>query len=375
MKKKFIILTVILFSGFVLFISLLAERYFKISTIEVRKETIIKETFRKINIDRKLIQIALNDGYFPFVAPEMYRVDPFFKLVDNLPPLGANPHTYHYSCNEGYGLIKFKSDRFGFRNDDEIWDDINILKNKVLLVGDSFAHGACVEKKDSIAGNINGNVFNVAFGGNDPHIYNSSVNVFTSHVKPETLVVVIYDNDFIDKKKDLFDNIAFDQDYICDNGPCEKILQTSIAAHELLINRKAEKADTQSSFMARLIGYFKFKYLRNRINFIKKRYFSSELNFIIKKLVLNSKAKCEDVNCNLLFVYIPNSETYRPNILAKTNRESLFSFLKDHKIQFIDMNKYFENFNRDDLYAVQGPHLSPKGYKLVADKINKYISK
>ena len=74
-------------------------------------------------------------------------------------------------------------------------------------------------------------------------------------------------------------------------------------------------------------------------------------------------------------MYIPNSETYRPNILAKTNRESLFIFLKDHKIRFIDMNKYFENFNRDDLYAVQGPHLSPKGYKLVADKINKYISK
>ena len=39
------------------------------------------------------------------------------------------------------------------------------------------------------------------------------------------------------------------------------------------------------------------------------------------------------------------------------------------------MNKYFENFNRNDLYAIQGPHLSPKGYKLVADKINKYISK
>ena len=65
----------------------------------------------------------------------------------------------------------------------------------------------------------------------------------------------------------------------------------------------------------------------------------------------------------------------RANILAKTNRESLFSLLKNHKKQFIDMNKYFENFNRDDLYAVQGPHLSPKGYKLVADKINKYISK
>ena len=375
MKQKFIILTVILFSGFVLFVSLLAERYFKLSTIEVREETIKKETFRRQNVDRKLIKIAINDGYFPIVYPEDYRVDSFLKLIDELPPLGANPHTSHYLCNEGYGLVKFKSDRFGFRNDDKIWDNINLLKNKVLLIGDSYAHGCCVKKEDSIAGNINGNVFNVAMGGNDPHIYNSSVNVFTNHVEPETLVVVIYDNDFrLNKKKDLFDNIVSKQGYICGDEPCKKIVQTSIAAQELLISLQ-KNIGKRGSFMTRLIGYFRFEYLGKRINFIKKRYFSNDLTLILQKLALNSKKKCESANCNLFFVYIPNSETYRPNILAKSNRESLFNFLKDNKIQYIDMNKYFENFNRDDLYAVQGSHLSPKGYKLVAKKINEYISK
>ena len=180
MKKIFLILTVIFFSSFVLFVSLLAERYFKLSAIELRKETLNKETFRRQNLDRKLIKKALNDGYFPIVYPYTFKEHPFLKLVDDLPPLGANPHTNHYLCNEGYGLIKLKSDRFGLRNDDEIWDNINLLKNKVLLVGDSFAHGACVEKKDSIAGNINGNVFNIAMGANDPHIYNASVNVFSN---------------------------------------------------------------------------------------------------------------------------------------------------------------------------------------------------
>ena len=125
--------------------------------------------------------------------------------------------------------------------------------------------------------------------------------------------------------------------------------------------------------MTRLIGYFRFEYLGKRINFIKKRYFSNDLTLILQKLALNSKKKCESANCNLFFVYIPNSEIYRPNILSELNKESLFNFLKVHKIQYIDMNKYFEDFNREDLYAVQGPHLSPKGYKFVADKINQYI--
>jgi len=380
MKQKFIILTIIFFSGFVLFLSLLAESYFKLLTIEVREKTLKIETFRRQNVDRKLIKIALNDGYFPIVYPEAYREGSFLKLVDDLPPLGANPYTDHYLCNEGYGLVKFKSDRFGFRNDDEIWDNINLLKNKVLLVGDSYTHGSCVEKEDSIAGNINGNIFNVAMGGNDPHMYNSGVNVFTNHIEPETLVVVIYDNDFnINNKKDLFDNIVSEQGYICGHEPCEKIVQTSISAHELIISlQKNVGVDVllpqRENLMTRLIGYFQFVYLGRRINFIKKRYFSNDLTIILQKLALNSKKKCESVNCNLLFVYIPNSETHRPNILAKSNRESLFDFLKDHKIQYIDMNKYFEDFNRDDLYAVQGSHLSPKGYKLVADKINKYIS-
>ena len=374
MKQKSIILTVILFSCFVLFVALLTERYFKLSTIEIRKEALKKETFRKQNIDRNLIKIALDDGYFPIVYPVGYRADIFLKFVDDLPPLGGKPHTDHYYSNEGYGLIKYKSDRFGLRNDDRIWDNINILKNKVLLVGGSSAHGCCVENEDSLAWNINGNVFNVAFGGNDPHISNSNVNVFTNYVKPETLVVVIFGNNFgSNKKKDLFDNIVSEKGYICGNEPCEKIVQTSINAHKLLISVQ-EDFGKKKSFLPRLIEYLKITHLGKRIKYIKRSYFSNDLTIVLQKLVLNSKKKCESADCILLFVYIPNSEIYRPNILSKLNRESLFSFLKVHKIQYIDMNKYFEGFKRDDLYAVQGPHLSPKGYKLVADKINQYIS-
>ena len=373
MKQKSIILTVILFSGFVLFAALLTERYFKLSTIEIREKTLKKETFRRQKIDRKLITIALNDGYFPIVYPVGYRANFFLKLVDGLPPLGGNPNTNHYYGNEGYGLIKYKSDRFGLRNDDKIWDNFNILKNKVLLVGGSSAHGCCVEKEDSLAGNIKGNVFNVALGGNDPHIINSSVNVFTNYVKPETLVVIIFGNNFgSNKKKDLFDNIVSEKDYICGNKPCEKIVQTSINAHELLISVQ-EDFSKGRSFLSRSIEYLKIKHLAKRIKYIKRSYFSNDLTVILQKLALNSKEKCESANCNLLFVHIPNSEIYRPNILSKLNRESLFNFLKDNEIQYIDINKYFEDLNRDELHADQGPHLSPKGYKLVADKINQYI--
>ena len=44
-------------------------------------------------------------------------------------------------CQEKRWSI-YKSDRFGFRNYDEIWDKQNI---DYLFIGDSFTQGACVE--------------------------------------------------------------------------------------------------------------------------------------------------------------------------------------------------------------------------------------
>ena len=47
------------------------------------------------------------------------------------------------NCNEnGYYSI-YKSDRFGFNNPDLEWDKKDI---EYLLIGDSFVHGACVNR-------------------------------------------------------------------------------------------------------------------------------------------------------------------------------------------------------------------------------------
>ena len=49
-------------------------------------------------------------------------------------PIGSLPFTSTYDCDEGYGLIKYKSDRFGLRNNDENWKVIN-KKSNLFLIG------------------------------------------------------------------------------------------------------------------------------------------------------------------------------------------------------------------------------------------------
>ena len=83
----------------------------------------------------------ISEGFLPIIVS---------SLMDNLdiqyPLIAGLPFTNTYYCNEGYGLISYRSDRFGFRNDDKIWDN-NI---KVIMIGDSFVHGACVSDKETL---------------------------------------------------------------------------------------------------------------------------------------------------------------------------------------------------------------------------------
>ena len=46
-------------------------------------------------------------------------------------------------CNEHGYFTNFMSDRYGFNNNDEVWDSDQI---EYLLIGDSFLLGSCVKK-------------------------------------------------------------------------------------------------------------------------------------------------------------------------------------------------------------------------------------
>ena len=117
-------------------------------------ESIIAARFQS---DINLAQEARRNGYLPLVFPDYSSSDEEYIALSNaynIFPLGALPNTNTYFCNEGYGLITYLSDRFGFRNVDNKWDNIG-RNNSMLLIGDSFAHGACVSDTDVISARLN----------------------------------------------------------------------------------------------------------------------------------------------------------------------------------------------------------------------------
>ena len=98
----------------------------------------------------------------------MYLVKNYSNV---LLPLSGLSNLETILCNEnGYYSI-YQSDRYGFNNPDNEWDKKEI---EYLLVGDSFTHGACVNRPSDIGSVLRNlsdkSVLNLGMSSNGPLI-------------------------------------------------------------------------------------------------------------------------------------------------------------------------------------------------------------
>ena len=138
--------------------------------IENYKVDLLKKKYNKEYDRRKLYEIY-NDlkKDNPDFAITVYPR--YFLKIKNLDflPLSGISNINTINCNEnGYYSIN-KSDRYGFNNPDEEWDKKNI---EYVLIGDSFGHGACVNRPNDIGSQLrkisNKSVINLSYTANGP---------------------------------------------------------------------------------------------------------------------------------------------------------------------------------------------------------------
>ena len=90
---------------------------------------------------------------YPAASPAYFLADEGSTvLVDGEPvlPMGITALADNYYCNETGQYANFATDRFGFRNENAIWDD----DVDIVAVGDSYTMGSCLSDDKSIVGNI-----------------------------------------------------------------------------------------------------------------------------------------------------------------------------------------------------------------------------
>ena len=98
-------------------------------------------TLVKVDIERR----SGNDTYPPVKAATWLLEIPLPTLNDQeFFPLSDPSFSNITLCREKNGWQSYQTDRYGFRNNDEIWDESSIDN---LFIGDSFTVGYCVPKE------------------------------------------------------------------------------------------------------------------------------------------------------------------------------------------------------------------------------------
>jgi lysophospholipase L1-like esterase len=312
-----------------------------------------------------------------------YRDLNFFS---NYLPLGSISNTELLHCNENGYYSKYQSDKFGFNNNYNWNDEINIFE--YVLLGDSYVHGACVNYKDTITGNLqklaSGKVVNLGMSGTGPLLQFATLKEFSKIIKTKKYIWFFYDgNDFENLNEELKNSILlqylnnenFTQNILNNQNKSDMILK-SILNDEIAIrinNTKIKKNNFQKLItlhnLIRLKNSFVRQIKKEKIN---KEFLLAKYEEILKKSLKIIKQQ----DAELILVYIPKASVFVKNntknsyqeinnIAAKNNIPllNLEKMIKDNYRQPLEL---FPNLSRSEV------HFNELGYKFIAEIVNNY---
>ena len=337
---------------------------------------------------------AVKKGYIPNFSP-----NDLLKL-DNIPavyPIGSLPNTKTLMSDEGYGTITYKSDKFGLRNSNKKWFEIN-KKSSIFLIGDSFVAGWSVPQESTISDNLEmftkTNTINLGTGGNDPYEYMAILKSIikpivdnNKSIKTNIVVLVFYPNDKKPrnlKKEKLLSSL----DSIIEFSDAEGVIPSNFylknteefiknnydISHEKLISTLKKIHFRYSPFIKVVTLYPITKRIRGAITKFSSHRSDLEIstNSTSQKAILLLSEICK-YNCKPLVAYIPNNKTLYPYLETKQYKMELESISGKLNIPFVDGESIIDGNTFDD-YSPKGGHLSKKGYKKIANSISEKIN-
>lgn len=291
----------------------------------------------------------------------------------------SNRETIH--CNEnGYYAI-YQSDRYGFNNPDKEWDNEDI---EYLLIGDSYTHGACVNRPNDIGSVLrtlsNKSVLNLGYSGNGPYFNYATMREYFNSNMRKVLWIHYEGNDLGDLKNNknnkyltkYIEDLNFSQNLklkqkninvINFNAINEAMKRDAIQERENKL-RKLKKSET---LISKCIKFFKI--YNTRITIFPDSFLPE-----FKKIIKLAKDYTDQNNSKLYFVYLPESSRFNKNY-DNTNYNSIKNIMIKLNIPFIDIYKevFIKEQNPQNLFSLQiDGHYTVEGYRKVTETIYKF---
>jgi len=347
--------------------------YNKIASIEKQK---------KIEEERWIIE-KRRGGFIPALTPSFFDENDEARSKMELLKIGgigSMPKSNLYYCNEGYGLITYRSDRFGLRNSDSKWDK----PISSLFIGDSFTQGACVNESSVLSNiyenKVGKNSLNLGQGGNNPKHYATLSKLFIPKFTPKEVFMIFYPNDKGSFNSKIYDihvkqnNPFFTLDHHTISAPLSAYgaLQ-NYANFEIYGKPPGELQPPNPSIFQRFNLFFSKRIELPAIRSLMADSIQFKSNPDLlgdSRIAIDITSElCIKFGCKLRIIYIPNSKFWKPDSLAHTylSQLKLYSSLKN--LEFFDSSLTLNTEEGSTDYAIQGPHLSPTGYAKVINML------
>ena len=305
----------------------------------------------------------------------------FLNKKNKIFPLSGISNTKTVYCNEnGYYSI-YQSDRYGFNNPDNEW---NNKKINFFLIGDSFTHGACVNRPEDIASNLrllsNNSVLNLGYGGNGPLIEYATLKEYLIPNVEMVFWIYLEGNDLYNLYNELknkilikyLNDLSFTQNLKFKQSEIDDVVK-NIVKEEILNDNFQLNKDNQLKY--KIIKFIRLnnikKFIEKRIVKNKENKFEDKIFKEFKDILKLSKEFTIKNNSKLYFVYLPEYHRYKSNY-DDTNYNNIKDIINELEIPFIDIHKeiFIKEQNPLELFPFKlNGHYNEKAYKKIAETI------
>lgn len=307
--------------------------------------------------------------------------------VEEVFPLSGISKKFTLFCQESDFIAEYTSDRFGFNNDDKLYDYKEI---DFLLIGDSYTHGMCVNYNDTFQGNFNKKNFktiSLGYSGNGSLLEYATLREYIDVVKSKAIIWMYSEND-IDEMA-IENKIKFLKKYLEDENYSQKHSNNQVLIDKIQNNNLKKLIENQERLESIFIDFnsIKLKNILNlkniknliRVNFklyipLTKEKKNTDENFkIFSEIILKASNLSKERNSNFYFVMLPSY----PGTIKETEEryydyKKVKEIITELEINLIDLSE--EMFKKEKNpkeffpFGIAG-HYTIEGYKLATDII------
>jgi len=256
------------------------------------------------------------------------------------PPLASVPNVQTFYCDEGYGYIQYKSDRYGFNNPDSRWE-INHIDT--LFIGDSFTQGSCVPRENNAvevyAKNSQRPTLNLGVAGFYPVHELAVFKEYGNPLKPQKVVWVYYEgNDLQEHKqtKHILQYLEKDAPLKGYLGHQKDVEQSALKIEQQYLN------DVHSKRANPIAVNLRFTNLRERLRLVPavdSAKVDPAATKVLADILKQVKTSLSVYGGKLYFVYLPSQSRFSlgQDVSGMDfQKKEIVDFLKKESIPLID---------------------------------------